>query len=494
MKPLHVRTATAVIVALGMVTAACGSGDGDSAADDTAGGPDVSESVNSDVPDSINQPAVSDETDSADAPGGSAASVDADHYPVTISHAFGEATIEAEPERVVTVLRGEHDFALALGVIPAAQLMDAPGTEGFYYPWTEDALDGVEPVQLSAPLNFEQIAAVEPDVIVATTFPLEPAQYEVLSAIAPTVALPTEGEIPTWQEVQRIFGQVLDRVDDAEQVIADTEAQFAAVQSEHPEFVGASFTLPIFHLGTFNSAATDSQRYQFVKELGLEVSDTVASMENSAFEGFEIGVERIDLLEADVVIWNTQMPDELAAVPTREAQLPAAAERREIVLDAFLAAAIVQTNPLSIAFAIDRMVPELAAALDGDPDSVPPSAARLYGDEIAPEQQAAMDAWEIAMDPGVPIADKRPYVEDFDALAPALEAAVVATSGLGDVSIESKQATIADGVATVTFDALVGEGAITGQSATLDDVDGTWVARRADICGYLELLGVLCPP
>ncbi|MEM1332650.1 MAG: ABC transporter substrate-binding protein [Actinomycetota bacterium] len=506
----------ATMAAVVLLVAACGSGDADPTADDPpASSGDTADVEETDVDETSVERDDTDtgvaetddtetddrETDDGDTDDGEPSSTgdDADpdagdgHYPLTLTHAFGETTIETEPERVVTVLRGEHDFAIALGVVPTAQAIDAVGQEGFYYPWTEDALAGAEPTQLGSPLNFEQIAAVEPDVIVATTFQLQPDQFELLSAIAPTVGPPTAGVIPTWREVQRIFGQVLNRMDEAERVIDETDAAFAAVQEAHPEFVGASFTLPAFHLGNVSSAATDSQRYQFVKDLGLQVSDTVVAMEGSAFEGFEVGVERIDLVEADVVIWNTQMPDDLAAVPTREAQLPAAAERREIVLDAFLAAAIVQTNPLSIGYGIERMVPDLVAALDGDPETVPVSAARLYGGEASADEQAAMDAWEIAMDPGVPIADKRPHVEDFDALVSTFEAAIGAADAFGGIAIESKQATIDTGVATVTWDAVVGDGTITGQTATLDDVDGTWVARRADVCTYLELLGTPCP-
>ena len=39
-------------------------------------------------------------------------------FPVTISHAFGETTIEASPERVVAWGWGAADAAIALGVIP----------------------------------------------------------------------------------------------------------------------------------------------------------------------------------------------------------------------------------------------------------------------------------------------------------------------------------------------------------------------------------------
>ena len=37
-------------------------------------------------------------------------------FPVTITHALGETTIEAKPERVATISWGNQDVALALGV------------------------------------------------------------------------------------------------------------------------------------------------------------------------------------------------------------------------------------------------------------------------------------------------------------------------------------------------------------------------------------------
>ena len=45
-------------------------------------------------------------------------SAEADAFPVTIEHAFGETTIEEEPTRVATLGWTDHDHALALGVVP----------------------------------------------------------------------------------------------------------------------------------------------------------------------------------------------------------------------------------------------------------------------------------------------------------------------------------------------------------------------------------------
>ena len=39
-------------------------------------------------------------------------------FPVTIEHAYGETTIEAQPERIATVAWANHEVPLALGVVP----------------------------------------------------------------------------------------------------------------------------------------------------------------------------------------------------------------------------------------------------------------------------------------------------------------------------------------------------------------------------------------
>ena len=57
-------------------------------------------------------------TEATDAPDPETESqVDADAFPVTIEHAFGETTIEEEPTRVATLGWTDQDIALSLGVV-----------------------------------------------------------------------------------------------------------------------------------------------------------------------------------------------------------------------------------------------------------------------------------------------------------------------------------------------------------------------------------------
>ncbi len=62
-------------------------------------------------------------TGSTDDDSGSSSSTkaEADAFPVTIEHAFGETTIESEPTRVATLGWADQDHVLALGVVPVGR-------------------------------------------------------------------------------------------------------------------------------------------------------------------------------------------------------------------------------------------------------------------------------------------------------------------------------------------------------------------------------------
>jgi iron complex transport system substrate-binding protein len=92
----------AAALALAVVVAACSSGDDDTAADTTASSDATSGA------------------DSATTAGGSDGAADSAAFAVTIEHKYGETTIEAAPERVVSVGFADQDPLLALGNVPVA--------------------------------------------------------------------------------------------------------------------------------------------------------------------------------------------------------------------------------------------------------------------------------------------------------------------------------------------------------------------------------------
>lgn len=57
-------------------------------------------------------------TDGSGTTGAAAAGEDTGSFPVTVEHAFGETTIEADPQRVVTIGWTDHEVMAALGEVP----------------------------------------------------------------------------------------------------------------------------------------------------------------------------------------------------------------------------------------------------------------------------------------------------------------------------------------------------------------------------------------
>ena len=135
---------------------------------------------------------------------------------------------------------------LALGVQPVGTNDWFGGHPGGVWPWAQDLLEGEPPtvVAQSIEIDFEAVAALEPDVILALYAGLDEQVYETLSEIAPTIAQPEEFVdygVP-WQEQTRITGRVLGLADEAEQLVADAEAAVAEAREAHPELDGATLT------------------------------------------------------------------------------------------------------------------------------------------------------------------------------------------------------------------------------------------------------------
>jgi len=289
-----------------------------------------------------------------------------------IPHKYGTTQPPASPRRVVSVGYSDHDPLLALGVVPVAVREWIEGRA--VWPWAEDELGAAEPAILpSAELNFEQIAALQPDLIVGIYSGMTEDEYRTLSAIAPTVAQSAdyvEFGVP-WQEQTRVIGRAVGQEAEAEALVGEVEARFAEARERHPEFAGATGVVAAsFAPGQYFVYGPEDGRGRFLSALGFGLPAAVTELAGDAFF-VEISRERLDLIDADVLIWV------LAADGTRAAieedplyqRLAAAQEGRAVFLEpnGELAAALSFGTVLSLPFALDELVPALAAALAGDP-------------------------------------------------------------------------------------------------------------------------------
>ncbi|RYG97772.1 MAG: iron-siderophore ABC transporter substrate-binding protein, partial [Alphaproteobacteria bacterium] len=134
-------------------------------------------------------------------------------FPVTIAHAYGETTIPAKPQRIVTWGWAAQDAVIALGEVPVGvPFFGYGGDSNGTLRWTREAVaalgaefptilpdSGREP-------PVEAIAALQPDLIIAVYSGITDEQYKLLSGIAPVVAFPETPWDTSWQDTITITG------------------------------------------------------------------------------------------------------------------------------------------------------------------------------------------------------------------------------------------------------------------------------------------------
>ncbi|WP_052023078.1 ABC transporter substrate-binding protein, partial [Actinotalea ferrariae] len=214
--------------------------------------------------------------DEAAGPAGEAATADDGAFPVTLEHAFGTTTIEERPQRVVTWGWGTADAAIALGVTPVAIPFQAyGGDEQGVLPWIREAVeDAGEEIPTVLPdtgadVPFEEIAAAQPDVVLAHYSGLTEEQYATLSQIAPVVAYPDQPWSTPWRDVVTTTGVALGLVSEAEQVLADIDSAITEQRAAHPEFAGLTLATVWETGGTVYVYADEDPRVEFMLDLGF---------------------------------------------------------------------------------------------------------------------------------------------------------------------------------------------------------------------------------
>ena len=305
-------------------------------------------------------------------------------FPVTIEHKYGSTTIPAEPQRVVSVGYRDHEHLLALGVTPiGVRDWYGNGYETIFWPWSEAAIGDAQPeiVGTFDTINFEQVAALNPDLIVGVYSGMSEDVYKTLSQIAPTLV--QSGEYVDfgmpWQEETRMIGSAVGQSAKAETLIAGIEEQFTAARAANPEFEGASVAAAqLDSPGVYWILSPDDHKARFLTALGFEFPDEIAGIVG-AQSNAQISQERLDLLDRDVLVWlmgsergwadAPKMADAVKNDPVYQ-QLAVVKDGRDVFAET-AADAIAWSTPLSLPFALDELVPQLAAATDDDPATKP---------------------------------------------------------------------------------------------------------------------------
>ncbi|HWJ62516.1 MAG TPA: iron-siderophore ABC transporter substrate-binding protein [Acidimicrobiales bacterium] len=295
-------------------------------------------------------------------------------FPVTVEHALGETTIEEEPQRIVSVGYTEQDTLLALGVIPVG-VTDWYGDQpDATWPWAHDLLDGAHPEVLTNTdsIDYESVAALEPDLILGLNAGLDENSYQKLSAIAPTVAQ-VKGANPwfsEWKPMTELIGEAIGQPQAAKDLVADVEQQFADAAEANPEFAGkdAIFLQNAFYDGEA-IAYQKGLSTDFLTDLGFDVPAELDQYVTEEGGQAYIPMENLGVLDtADVLIWGTEKPEDRTALEEEPLfnALDAVKEDRLVYTDGTTAGAIYFSSPLSLPYVLEQLVPALKATIAGD--------------------------------------------------------------------------------------------------------------------------------
>lgn len=315
--------------------------------------------------------------------GGSGSAETAADFPVTVEHAYGETVIEEAPERVATVAWVNADIALALGTVPVGMPTDEyGGNDAGSTPWKDEALAelGAElgsdkaPAQYSEAdgINFNAVAETTPDLILAASSGITQEEYDKLSEIAPVVAFPETAWGTSWQDATLLTGKALGKSDAAEQLVEETDKLVADKAAEYPNIKDKTYIAanlePDAADGVSIYTSIDA-RPQFLDAIGMKPAEVIVDAEKDAGDGFYIpwSPEKASELDSDIMLTWSESADATAAIKADPllSQIPAVQKDSLVALtDETLTLAVSAASPLSVPWAIDDYLTQIADAVE----------------------------------------------------------------------------------------------------------------------------------
>lgn len=312
------------------------------------------------------------------------------NFPRTIEHAYGSTTIDEAPQRVATIAWVNQDVVLALGVVPVGMAAtEFGGNDNQSTDWFDAALEengGEEPTKWSEAdgLDFQAIAAAEPDLIVGVYSGMTQEDYDRLSEIANTIAPPADTPAygTPWDESVRITGEALGRDDQAEELIGSVEDQLSQAAEDNPELAGKTFLY-----GTVDPSAEDQimiytdvdNRPRFLESLGMEQAPAIVEAQAEDESQFFLtwSPERADELDSDVLVTWAADSGVGEAISSDDLlnKIPAVADGNVVLqTDGQETLSVSAASPLSIPWALENVLPQISAVFDEGGSTQSPAA------------------------------------------------------------------------------------------------------------------------
>jgi iron complex transport system substrate-binding protein len=282
---------------------------------------------------------------------------------IAVEHRFGTVELDEVPERIVALDTQWVDALVALGVQPVGYAK-AFGSDR--YPW-QGELDGdAEGIDVSIEeLPMEQIASLDPDLIVGGYAQRDEAVHRRLADIAPAIGPIEADQVDAWQDIVTAAGALLDREDEAAALIEDVQGQVQVAAEAHPGLAGKTFTLSQYIKGDGIYVVADEAdgSSRFFQDLGMVMNP--AMLEELAGQGTrpKLSPERVDVLGADLVVFYSALDRAALEVELPGfTELPSVRSGAMALVDFATVVGLNTPSPLSIPYELEQLEEQLTAA------------------------------------------------------------------------------------------------------------------------------------
>ncbi|MFF8492509.1 ABC transporter substrate-binding protein [Streptomyces albidoflavus] len=278
----------------------------------------------------------------------------------TVKDATGRAVeIPAEPKRIVTLTQEDLDAVLALGIEPVGitngQGMDEPPA------YLADQVEGVEVVGNLLQPVMDKVVAAKPDLILAGDMQDEQVLKQ-LREITPAT-LVTMAPTDDWKLTLRGIGNAVNKLDDANKVIADHEAEAKAAGEKLGKAKGAEVSIVRWN----PDGPSWMENKQFASGIALEMGlkRPKAQDKDGNAHTPSLSLEKIDEIDGDWLFLSTITSDgekALKDVQTKPAYKELDAVRNKHVATVNGSVWSTRGGPLAAGVVVDDIVKALSGS------------------------------------------------------------------------------------------------------------------------------------
>ena len=286
----------------------------------------------------------------------------------TVETKFGKIEIKEKPERIVALGWGDAETALALGVEPVgASDWLAFGGEGVG-PWLKGAYKTAPTILGTMELDYEQIASLEPDLILDVRSSGDQERYKRLSEIAPTIGVPKGGDsyLTTSEQQLQMIAKALGKETEGGQLLKDVDTAFEKAKKEYPQFTGKTVAVGSYTSEGWGAYVKGDARVDFMTNLGFTNKKEIEELAKGAFY-IKVADEQLELLDADLTVVLPIFVDTKEVTGNALYQkIPSVTEGRSMVIDGDYANAFSMGTAPALLWAIEELPPMFNKALEGE--------------------------------------------------------------------------------------------------------------------------------